>query len=91
MAGPGRPKSDRPTRGVRIFDDTAEMLGWVLDLEDQGETFAEFIDDMIRREVENRFAPLAARVATIKAARSGAAAAQDEGPVLSNSLDGEGR
>ena len=82
MAGPGRPKADRGTRGVRIFDDTAEMLGWVLDLEGQGETFADFIEDLIRREVENRFAPIANRVAIIKAAQAG-----EDGPVLTNSLE----
>ncbi len=57
------------------------MLSWVLKLEDTGETVADFIEDLIRREVENRYAPLAKRVETIKAAMSG-----DEAPEMTNAV-----
>lgn len=85
MPEPGRPKSDRRTRGVRIYDDTADMLGWVLKLEDNDETTADFIESLIRREVENRFAPLSKRVEAIKAAYAG-----DEVPELAPTIGGEG-
>jgi hypothetical protein len=44
------------------------MLGWVLKLEGGDETASDFIEGLIRAEVERRYAPLAGRVETIKAA-----------------------
>lgn len=72
MPEPERPKADRGTRHVRIYEDTAEKLAWVLKLENRGETVAEFIDGLIRCEVDNRFAPLAKRVEAIETAFAGA-------------------
>ncbi len=85
MAEVGRPRAERRARGVRIYEDTADMLGWILRLEDQGETAADFIEDLIRSAVEDRFAPLARRVETIKAAMAG-----DETPAMANQLSEAG-
>jgi hypothetical protein len=71
MAEAGRPKSERQTRAARMYEDTADMLSWVLRLEGNGESVADFLETQNRSEVERRFAPLAKRVATIKAALSG--------------------
>lgn len=75
MAGPGRPRASRPTRGVKMFEDTAEKLGWILQLEGKGEKFADFIEDAIRPVVESRYAPFEDLVRTIKAAQAGNAPA----------------
>jgi hypothetical protein len=63
--------ADRSTRSTRIYEDTADKLGWILRLEGKGETAAEFIEELIRTEVDNRFAPLSKRVEAIKAAEAG--------------------
>lgn len=89
MAEVGRPKAERASRGVRIYEDTADMLGWILKLEDNGETAADFVEDLIRREVENRYAPLAKRVERIKAAMAGDEADQTD-PAFANELQSEG-
>ncbi len=68
MADVGRPRAERRARTVRVYEDTADMLGWVLKLEGGDETASDFIEGLIRAEVERRYAPLAGRVETIKAA-----------------------
>ena len=85
MAEPGRPRAERRSRGVKIYEDTADMLGWILKLEGNDETVAEFVEALIRREVENRYAPLSKRVDAIKAAMAG-----DDAPVLTADVGGEG-
>lgn len=85
MAEPGRPRAERRTRAVRAYEETAEMMSWILELEGKGETTADFIESLIRREVENRFAPLSKRVEAIKAAYAGDT---ESHPVASHELGG---
>lgn len=62
---------ERNTKLTRVFDDTLEMMGWILKLEGAGETSAEFLEPLIRPEVERRFEPLRDRVEQIKSALRG--------------------
>jgi hypothetical protein len=68
MAERGRPKTERRTRGVKVYDDTGEKLAWVLKIEGNKQSAAEFIDPLIRAEVERRYALVAKRVEAIKRA-----------------------
>lgn len=69
----GRPKKadgDRGTRHVRVFEDLADMIGWIYHFE--GGSVAQILDPLLREQVATRYAPYAAAVAQIKSAESGA-------------------
>ncbi len=83
MAEVGRPRAERRTRPIRAYEDTAEKLSWVLELEGRDETVADFVESQLRDEVDRRYAPLAHRVQTIKAALAG-------DPVPTHEIGGEG-
>lgn len=85
MAELGRPRAERRQRGVRMFEDTAEMLGWILRLEGVGQTAAEFLEECCRSEIERRYAPLAQRAEEIQRLEAG----DDAPPVLANEMGGE--
>lgn len=58
---------ERDTRPARMYDDTADMVAWILKLEGKGETVAEFLEKLVRKHVEKRYEPLRERVEKIKA------------------------
>lgn len=69
MAKAGRPKlddSDRGTKQVRVFEDLAEMISWIVRIE--GGTTANLLDPMIRAEVESRYERHRAAIEKIRAA-----------------------
>jgi hypothetical protein len=69
----GRPKKsdgEQPTRHVRVFEDLADMIGWIYHFESQEEktSVAQILDPMLRAQVAARFAPYAEKVKKILAA-----------------------
>lgn len=59
----------KQTRGIRVPDDLAEMLSWIVEIE--GGTVAEIVNGVARPEIERRYARIASRVEAIKVAKSG--------------------
>lgn len=70
----GRPKKEAGeagTRGVRVYADVAEMLGWILRVD--GGTSAGLLDPLIRPQVVSRYAAIEGAVEAIKRAEAQAA------------------
>ena len=78
-----------PTRHVRIPEDLAEKLGEVIEAEGDVSS-AEFLDPLIRPEIENRHKANLPAIKALRAAREKARRLRDEQPVLANDLGGEG-
>ena len=76
-----------PTRHVRVLEDLAEKLGEIIEVEDT--TSAEFLDPLIRTEIENRHKRNAVAIAAMRGARDAARKARDESPALATDLGGE--
>jgi hypothetical protein len=68
----GRPKGnqDASTRQVRVADDLAEMIGWIVRILGKSNrdyaNSAQLLDPMIRAQVESLYHPIAPRVEQIK-------------------------
>lgn len=69
----GRPKRDEEgkTRQVRVNDDLAYMIGWIVRF-DESLTSATLLDPMIRDKITALFEPLKPQVAKIEAAEAAA-------------------
>ena len=80
MAKAGRPANEHKSRLIRVHDDIADMLAWIAEL--SGDPIAEFVDPLLRPEVEDRYEVIRHRVAVIKAAMAGP-------PVMIPDLGGE--
>lgn len=77
-----------PTRHVRVPEDLAKKLGEILDI-DQDVNSAEFLDPLIRREIENRHMQLLPAIEAKRAADEQARKFRDELPEMVNDLGGE--
>lgn len=71
----GRPKKDegeKGTRHVRVFEDLADMIGWIYYFESKEEktSVAQIIDPLLREKVQERYAPYAARVKKMEEAEA---------------------
>lgn len=64
---PGRPPADRQTKQMRVFDDTGDMLAWILRI--KGGSSAEYIEHRIRADVERDFESIRPLVEQIEAAK----------------------
>lgn len=68
----GRPpkedgSGDAGTRMVRLYNDVADMIGWIVELE--GGTAAQLLDPLIRGPIIARFERIKPQVQKIKKAR----------------------
>lgn len=63
-------KTSPTTALVRLPADLVEMLGWLSRLNGD-ETIGEIVDPLLRPAIEQRYAQIAHRVETIKAAEAG--------------------
>ena len=74
----GRPKKsegEKGTRHVRVFEDIADMLGWVYHFREQAghrESVAQIVDPLIRAQVAAMYEPYRAAVEAIQAAERAA-------------------
>jgi hypothetical protein len=76
-----------PTRTFRLAPDLSEKLSEILAVEDV--TSANFLDPLVRTEIENRYAANKAAIDTLRIARERARRIRDEAPALANDLAGE--
>jgi hypothetical protein len=76
-----------PSRNTRIAGDLGDKLDELLVV--LGLTAAEYLDPLIRRQVENDYKANGAAIRAMKAARARAAKLRDESPELVNDLGGE--
>lgn len=75
----GRPRKgsgDRGTKHVRVFDDAAEMIGWIVRIE--GGSSATLLDPMIRAQLTARYLKHKDVIDKIRAAEKTAQNAVDE-------------
>jgi hypothetical protein len=71
----GRPKKaegEKGTRHVRVFEELADMIGWIYYFESQQEktSVAQILDPMLREQVLKRFEPYQDRVKRMQEAES---------------------
>lgn len=79
----GRPKKaegEKATRHVRVFNDIADMIGWIYYFESRKvkTSVAQIIDPLIRDRVVERFGPYQAPAEAVKKAQAQA----DEPPLV---------
>lgn len=75
----GRPKKgsgERGTKHVRVFEDAAEMIGWIVRIE--GGSSATLLDPMIRAQLAARYLKHKDVIDKIRAAEEAAQKAVDE-------------
>jgi hypothetical protein len=70
MAKDARKKTvkDDGTKQIRVFDDLADMIGWIIKLE--GGTVAKLIDPILRPEIVAKYARYEKQVEQLKKAAS---------------------
>lgn len=92
ITGPGRPpipEAQRTrTQQVRLGADLAEKLAEIVEVEEI--TSAEFLDPLVRQEIENRHAVNLPAITALRNARECARRLRDELPKLSNDLGENG-
>lgn len=68
--GRGRPRKDdgeATTRQIRVFEDLADKIGWIIEIE--GGSVANLVDPLLRNAIETRYEGISAAVEAIKRAR----------------------
>jgi hypothetical protein len=73
-----------PTRNTRVAGDLGEKLEQILDV--LGQSAAEYLDPLIRKQIENDHRANASAIAALRKARERVARNRDEAPVLANDL-----
>lgn len=76
------------TKQARLPEDLADKLAEVVEAE--GTTSAQFLEPLIRNEIENRHKANLSAIKAFRAARSRAQELRDELPAMANDLGGEG-
>lgn len=74
-----------PTRHIRVAADLADKLGEILDVEDDTNS-AEWVDPLIRREIENRHKQYMPAILKKREAHEQAKKLRDEPPAMQNTL-----
>ena len=78
-----------PTRHVRVAEDLARKLGEILDIENDTNA-AEWLDPLIRREIENRHAQYLPAIQAMRAAQEHGQRIREEIPELASDLGESG-
>lgn len=75
----GRPKNTDGTRAVRLFDDLADMISWIVSLaNDSKVTAASLVDPLLRPQIVARYERIRPQVERIKRAQAEAQKQNDD-------------